>query len=43
MKTLKFCFVFAAILIPQFYFVWKIMSETKGKTLEEINKTWRNS
>ncbi len=36
-------FVFAAILIPQFYFVWKIMPETKGKTLEEINKTWSNS
>ncbi len=36
-------FVFAAILIPQFYFVWKIMPETKGKTLEEINKTWSKS
>jgi MFS transporter, SP family, arabinose:H+ symporter len=36
-------FVFAAILIPQYYFVWKIMPETKGKTLEEINKTWSKS
>ena len=33
-------FIFAAVLIPQFYFVWKIMPETKGKTLEEINKGW---
>jgi SP family arabinose:H+ symporter-like MFS transporter len=36
-------FVFAAILIPQFYFVWKIMPETKGKTLEEISKIWNKS
>jgi len=33
-------FIFAAILIPQFYFVWKIMPETKGRTLEEIGKSW---
>jgi len=24
-----------------FYFVWKMVPETKGKTLEEIEKTWR--
>jgi RsiW-degrading membrane proteinase PrsW (M82 family) len=33
-------YTFAAILIPQFIFVWKIMPETKGKTLEEIEKWW---
>jgi sugar porter (SP) family MFS transporter len=33
-------YVFAAILIPQFYFVWKLMPETKGRTLEEIEKSW---
>jgi SP family arabinose:H+ symporter-like MFS transporter len=32
--------VFAAILVPQFYFVWKLMPETKGRTLEEIEKSW---
>lgn len=34
-------YAFAAILIPQFYFVWKIMPETKGKSLEEIEKSWQ--
>jgi sugar porter (SP) family MFS transporter len=33
-------YVFAAILVPQFYFVWKLMPETKGRTLEEIEKSW---
>lgn len=33
-------YAFAVILIPQFYFVWKIMPETKGKSLEEIEKSW---
>ena len=33
-------FVFAAILIPQAFFVWKVMPETKGRTLEEIEKSW---
>jgi len=33
-------YVFAAILIPQFYFVWKIMPETKGLSLEEIERSW---
>ena len=33
-------YVFAAILIPQFFFVWKLMPETKGRTLEEIEKSW---
>ena len=33
-------FLFACFLIPQFFFVWKIMPETKGRTLEEIEKSW---
>jgi sugar porter (SP) family MFS transporter len=33
-------YVFAAILIPQFYFAWKIMPETKGRSLEEIERLW---
>ena len=33
-------FVFAAVLIPQFFFVWKIMPETKGRSLEEIERSW---
>lgn len=38
-KSMTF-YVFAAILIPQFYFVWKIMPETKGLSLEEIERSW---
>ncbi|MGA3170747.1 MAG: sugar porter family MFS transporter [Chthoniobacteraceae bacterium] len=34
--------VFAAILIPQFYFAWKIMPETKGQSLEEIERLWHD-
>jgi MFS family permease len=33
-------YVFAAVLIPQFYFVLKLMPETKGRTLEEIERSW---
>lgn len=33
-------YVFAVILIPQFFFVWKLMPETKGRTLEEIERSW---
>jgi MFS transporter, SP family, arabinose:H+ symporter len=33
-------FVFAAILIPQFYFVWMVMPETKGRSLEETERSW---
>jgi SP family arabinose:H+ symporter-like MFS transporter len=33
-------YIFAAILVPQFYFVWKIMPETKGRSLEDIERSW---
>jgi len=36
-------FIFASILIPQAFFVWKIMPETKGRTLEEIEKSWMHA
>lgn len=29
---------FAVMMIPFFFFVWKIMPETKGKSLEELEK-----
>jgi sugar porter (SP) family MFS transporter len=40
-KSMTF-FAFAAVLIPQFYFVWKIMPETKGRSLEEIERSWHS-
>jgi len=33
-------FMFSALLIPQLIFVWKVMPETKGRTLEEIERSW---
>jgi SP family arabinose:H+ symporter-like MFS transporter len=33
-------FLFTVFLIPQFFFIWKVMPETKGKTLEEIEQSW---
>ena len=33
-------FLFACFLVPQFFFVWKIMPETKGRSLEEIEQSW---
>jgi MFS transporter, SP family, arabinose:H+ symporter len=33
-------FVFAAVLVPQLFFVWTVMPETKGRTLEEIEGSW---
>ena len=32
-------FLFAAVLIPQFFFVLWVMPETKGRTLEEIERS----
>ena len=34
-------YAFAAVLIPQFFFVWKMMPETKGRSLEEIERSWQ--
>ncbi|MHB9036425.1 MAG: sugar porter family MFS transporter [Armatimonadota bacterium] len=31
---------FAVVLIPQLYFAWKIMPETKNRSLEEIEREW---
>ncbi|MCL5744792.1 MAG: sugar porter family MFS transporter [Acidobacteria bacterium] len=36
----SFC-IFAAVLVPQFFFIWKVMPETKGRTLEQIESSWR--
>ena len=33
-------FIFAAILVPQIFMVWKWMPETAGRSLEEIEKTY---
>jgi sugar porter (SP) family MFS transporter len=33
-------FIFALVLIPQFFFIWKVMPETKGQTLEAIERSW---
>lgn len=33
-------FLFAAVLVPQLFFVWLVMPETKGRTLEEIERSW---
>jgi SP family arabinose:H+ symporter-like MFS transporter len=32
--------LFAAILVPQIFMVWKIMPETAGRSLEEIERTY---
>ncbi len=35
------CFwLYAALCSPSLLFVWKVVPETKGKTLEEIEKSW---
>jgi sugar porter (SP) family MFS transporter len=33
-------FLFAAVLVPQLFFVWMVMPETKSRTLEEIERSW---
>lgn len=32
--------LYAAICLFTFFFVWRVVPETKGKTLEEIEKSW---
>lgn len=38
-KSARFL-VFAAVLVLLFYFVWRIMPETRGGSIEEIGKSW---
>ena len=33
-------FIFAGILVPQIFMVWKMMPETAGRSLEEIERTY---
>jgi len=33
-------FIFAGILVPQIFMVWKVMPETAGRSLEEIERTY---
>lgn len=35
--------IFMAMSVIAFLFVWKMVPETKGKTLEEIEKTWHRA
>lgn len=34
-------FLYALLTIPAIWFIWKFIPETKGETLEEIEKYWR--
>jgi len=35
-------FLYAALTLPAIWFIWKYVPETKGKSLEQIQKCWRD-
>ncbi len=35
-------FLYAALTLPAIWFIWKYVPETKGKSLEQIEKYWRD-
>jgi SP family arabinose:H+ symporter-like MFS transporter len=35
-------FLYAFLTMPAIWFIWKFVPETKGKTLEDIEKYWRS-
>ena len=36
-------FLFAVMCLPYMYIMWKKIPETTGKSLEEIEKYWRDA